>query len=148
LCLPTTRGGRRARAFFLAWKPRSRAGKQDAHQLALAARAGLGELVLVDKDPLAASNLNRVRGLTRLDVGEVKSKALKTFIEGIGLAVKVAAIASDVDTDPAAVDALASCDVLIGCTDDFAGRELMNVSLYAYAQALIRRPPAFSSGEL
>src|SRR6185312_5560552 len=90
------------------------------------ARAGIGELVLIDRDPLAASNLNRVRGLVKSDVGQVKSDALKTFIEGMGLQVKVAAVASDVDADPTAVDALASCDIMVGCTDDFAGRELMN----------------------
>lgn len=103
----------------------------------LGARAGIGEFVLIDKDPLESSNLNRVRGLKKGDVGEIKSSALKSFIEGIGLSVKVAAITSDVDSDPAAVDALASCDVIVGCTDDFAGRELMNAALYAYAQPLI-----------
>lgn len=103
----------------------------------LGARAGIGELVLIDKDPLAESNLNRVRGFMKGDVGDIKSGTLKTFIEGIGLSVKVAAIASDVDTDAAAVDALASCDVIVGCTDDFAGREVMNAAVYAYAQPLI-----------
>lgn len=103
----------------------------------LSARAGIGELVLIDKDVLDESNLNRIRGLMKSDVGECKSNALKAFIENIGLSVKVAAIPSDVDTDAEAVDALASCDVIIGCTDDFAGRELMNTALYAYAQPLI-----------
>jgi molybdopterin/thiamine biosynthesis adenylyltransferase len=103
----------------------------------LGARAGIGELVLIDKDPLAESNLNRVRGLMKADVDKPKSETLKTFIEGIGVSVKVAAIASDVDTDPAAIDALASCDIIVGCTDDFAGREVMNIALYAYAQPLI-----------
>lgn len=103
----------------------------------LGARAGIGELVLIDKDLLAASNLNRVRGLVSADIGQAKSTALKAFIESIGVSVTVAAIPADVDTDPAAVDALCSCDVIIGCTDDFAGRELLNVALYAYAQPLI-----------
>ncbi len=103
----------------------------------LGARAGIGELVLIDKDPLAESNLGRVRGLMKADVDKPKSETLKTFIEGIGVSVKVAAIASDLDTDPVAIDALASCDVIVGCTDDFAGREVMNIALYAYAQPLI-----------
>jgi len=103
----------------------------------LGARAGIGELILIDKDPLEDSNLNRVRGLMQSDVEQVKSVRLKRFIERIGISVKVAAIASDVDTDPAAVDGLASCDVIVGCTDDFAGRQLMNAALYAYAQPLI-----------
>ena len=103
----------------------------------LGARGGIGEFVLIDKDPLEGSNLNRVRGLMKTDVGQVKSATLKTFIESIGLSVKVATVESDVDTDPVAVDGLASCDVIVGCTDDFAGRELMNAALYAYAQPLI-----------
>lgn len=103
----------------------------------LGARAGIGELILIDKDPLAESNLNRVRGLMKADVGGPKSETLRSFIEGIGLSIKVAAIASDVDADPAAVDALASCDVIVGGTDDFAGREMMNAALYTYAQPLI-----------
>lgn len=103
----------------------------------LAARSGVGELVLVDPDPLAKSNLNRVRGLTAKDVGEVKAHKLKEFIEGIGVSVKVASYASLIDTDPAALDALASCDVVFGCSDDFAGREVLNAALYVYAQLLI-----------
>lgn len=103
----------------------------------LGARAGIGELVLIDKDQLDASNLNRVRGLVRADIEQAKSTTLKAFIENIGLSIKVAAVVSEVDTDPIAVDALASCDVIIGCTDDFSGRELLNVALYVYAQPLI-----------
>ncbi len=103
----------------------------------LGARAGIGEFVLIDKDPLAESNLSRVRGLMKRDVGLAKSETLKTFIESIGISVCVAAVASDLDTNPDAVDALASCDVIVGCTDDFCGRELMNAALYAYAQPFI-----------
>lgn len=103
----------------------------------LAARAGVGELVLVDGDLLEISNLNRVRGLSRSDVGAAKANALKTFIDGIGVAVDVAAIPSNIDEDAVAVDALASCDVIVGCTDDFVGREVLNTALYVYAQALV-----------
>lgn len=103
----------------------------------LGARAGIGELVLIDKDMLTESNLSRVRGLMKRDVGHVKSETLKSFIDGIGVSVRVAAIASDLDTNPDALDALASCDVIIGCTDDFAGREVMNAAVYAYLQPYI-----------
>jgi hypothetical protein len=75
--------------------------------------------------------------MRRDEVGRAKSETLKHFIDGMGVSVKVAAIPSDVDTDAVAVDALASCDVIVGCTDDFAGRELLNIALYAYAQPLI-----------
>jgi molybdopterin-synthase adenylyltransferase len=103
----------------------------------LLARSGIGELVHIDKDYLAKSNLNRVRGLKSEDVGKNKARQLKGFIDSIGLSVKVAAYKSEVDADPAALDALASCDIVIGCTDDFAGRAAMNMALYVYAQLLI-----------
>lgn len=103
----------------------------------LLARSGIGELVQIDKDTLAKSNLNRVRGLRAADVGENKARALKEFIDSIGLSVKVAAFESEVDNDPVALDALASCDVVFGCTDDYAGRGVMSTALYVYAQLLI-----------
>jgi molybdopterin-synthase adenylyltransferase len=103
----------------------------------LLARSGIGELVFIDKDMLAKSNLNRVRGLTARDVGENKARRLKAFVDTIGLSVKVAVYESEIDTDRAALDALASCDVVFGCTDDFAGRAVLNTALYAYAQLLI-----------
>ena len=103
----------------------------------LIARSGVGELVLIDADNLEKSNLNRVRGLTTNDVGEKKAHRLKDFISSIGLSVNVAAYESEIDTDPEALDALASCDVVFGCTDDFAGRSVMNTALYVYAQLFI-----------
>nr|WP_287301218.1 ThiF family adenylyltransferase [Mesorhizobium sp.] len=38
----------------------------------LVARAGVGELIIIDGDLLEDSNLNRVRGYRRRDVGESK----------------------------------------------------------------------------
>lgn len=103
----------------------------------LGARAGIGEQVLIDDDELARSNLNRFRGLREVDVGEKKSLKLKEYIDSIGLSTKVAAFDAKIDGDPVALDALASCDVVFGCTDDFVGRDVMNIALYVYAQILI-----------
>lgn len=103
----------------------------------LGARAGFGEIVLIDDDELDSSNLNRVRGLHKKDVGAKKSQRLKEFIDGIGLTTKVTAIDAKIDQNPQALDALASCDVVFGCTDDFVGRDVMNIALYAYNQVLI-----------
>src|SRR5690606_19313773 len=47
----------------------------------LLARSGIGELIHIDKDKLAKSNLNRVRGLTTADVGKNKATSLKGYIE-------------------------------------------------------------------
>ncbi len=101
------------------------------------ARSGVGELVLIDPDSLDASNLNRVRGLRARDIGKPKAPQLKNFIESIGLPIRVAAYEAYVDQAADAVDALASCDVVFGCTDDYIGREVLSVSLCMYAQVLI-----------
>lgn len=103
----------------------------------LGARSGIGEIVLFDKDRLQKSNLNRVRGLMAADVAHPKSLRLKNFIDGIGLPTRTAAIESLIDDSADAIDALATCDVIIGCTDDYLGRDVINLCVYFYAQALI-----------
>jgi len=103
----------------------------------LLARAGVGELVVIDNDKLERSNLNRVRGAGLDDVGKNKAQILKDFIAHLKLPTNVAALESLIDQDPAAVDALASCDVIFGCTDDQIGREVLNTALYIYAQPYI-----------
>ena len=102
----------------------------------LLARSGIGELVLIDPDKLEESNLNRVRGAARSDVGENKAEILGRYISSLGLRTNVTALSSHVDC-PAGVDALASSDVIFGCTDDQIGREVLNTTTYAYAQPYI-----------
>lgn len=102
----------------------------------LLARSGIGELVLIDPDDLEQSNLNRVRGATRPDVGKNKATILARHISSLGLGTSVTAVSSHVDT-PEGVDALASSDVIFGCTDDQIGREVLSTTAYVYAQPYI-----------
>lgn len=113
------------------------AGGTGSPTLTLLARAGIKELVVVDSDRLECSNLNRVRGAKLGDVGRNKAQILSEFLVGIGLSTHVAHFPSRIDGDPAAVDALSTCDVVFGCTDDQIGRETLNVAVYVYALALI-----------
>ena len=113
------------------------AGGTGSPVVTLLARAGVGEIVVIDGDDLERSNLNRVRGARASDIGKRKAGILKTFVETLGLPVQIQAIDSLVDVDPVAIDALASCDVVFGCTDDQVGREVLNSALYVYAQAYI-----------
>lgn len=105
--------------------------------ITLLARAGVGELVVIDQDALEESNLNRVRGAGFRDVTKNKALIQQDFINYLELPAKVASIESLIDEDPYAVDAISSCDVIMGCTDDQIGREVLNTSLYVYAQAYI-----------
>ena len=101
------------------------------------ARAGVGELILIDGDALDKTNMNRVRGCCVRDEGKNKAKILAEYIGSLGLDVHVSAIDKYLDQSGEAVDALSSADVVFGCTDDSAGRDLMNQGMYYYAQAYI-----------
>jgi hypothetical protein len=103
----------------------------------LLARAGVGELVLFDADRVEGSNLNRLRGATLRDIGKNKAGVLRDFITSLGLSTKVVAFETLVDQDPSAIDALSSCDVIFGCTDDQIGREVLNTAVYVYAQPYV-----------
>lgn len=112
------------------------AGGTGSPMATLLARSGIGELVIIDPDKLEESNLNRVRGAKRSDVGKNKAEILGDYIASLGLDTSVAALSSYVDS-PEGVDALASSDVIFGCTDDQIGREILNTTTYAYVQPYI-----------
>ncbi|MBA4010768.1 MAG: thiamine biosynthesis protein ThiF [Phenylobacterium sp.] len=103
----------------------------------LLARCGVGELVLIDGDRLEVTNLNRVRGYRRCDVAEHKAVSLAAYIRSLELGCRVAYLPEFIDVSPAAIDAIATADVVFGCTDDVAGRDILNQSLYYYALPLI-----------
>jgi len=104
----------------------------------LLARSGLGEIVSIDGDIFDPTNINRVRGSKTRDVGRNKAEMLTEFVNDIELPyTKIVAIDALVDQSPEAVDALASADIVLGCTDDQIGRELLQSAVYYYMQPLI-----------
>jgi hypothetical protein len=98
----------------------------------LLARCGIGELVIVDGDNLEKSNLNRVRGFRAADVGQNKAEILAQYIRGLGLTCRVTHIPEFVDRSGAAVDAIATADIVFGCTDDVCGRDVLTQAMYYY----------------
>lgn len=113
------------------------AGGTGTSAATLLARAGVGELIIFDRDRVEQSNLNRLRGATTRDVGMNKASVLASFIASMGMPTKVLAFDALIDRDPAALDALSGCDVVFGCTDDQIGREVLNTAAYVYAQIYI-----------
>lgn len=103
----------------------------------LLARAGVGELVLIDHDNLARSNLNRVRGARKVDIGRNKAVIASEFIHSLGLDIRAVAIDALVDISPEAIDVLMTCDVVFGCTDDDLGRQALNAAVSYYGLAFI-----------
>ena len=104
----------------------------------LLARLGIGQLVLFDEDIVEASNLNRLHGARKADsdVRRAKVDVLAREIAAMGIGTHVVPMRCWVDS-LAARDALRSCDVLFGCTDDHAGRLFLNRVAYFYLRPVI-----------
>lgn len=99
----------------------------------LLARLGVGRIVAIDDDFVEVSNLNRLHGATIEDARHrtPKVEVMAREISRMGLEVDIRPVKGWVDT-PAARDALKSCDVIFGCTDDHAGRLFLNRLSYFY----------------
>jgi len=99
----------------------------------LLARLGVGNLLLIDEDIVDVTNLNRLHGATRADADGMRPKVdvLAREVAGMALGTRVARMQAWVG-DPRARDALKSCDLIFGCTDDHDGRLLLNRLAYFY----------------
>ncbi|RJX18459.1 MAG: ThiF family adenylyltransferase [Desulforudis sp.] len=103
----------------------------------LLARAGVGEIILIDGDILEESNMNRVRGYRAKDITKSKAQSLTDFIACVRPGISISAINAYLNESGEAIDALSSADIIFGCTDDQAGRNIMNQAMYYYAQVYI-----------
>jgi len=112
------------------------AGATGSATALLLTRLGVGELCLIDKDTIEESNLNRLHGATMKDVGKYKVDVLLKYIKDIGLGTKVSVEKSWV-SDKKCIDQLKTSDLIFGCTDDHAGRILLNRFAYFYLTPVI-----------
>lgn len=104
----------------------------------LLARLGVGQLALFDDDIVEATNLNRLHGARRADADAMRPKVdtIAREITEMGLGTRVMPVRGWIG-DPACRDALKSCDVIFGCTDDHDGRLLLNRFAYFYLVPVI-----------
>ena len=100
---------------------------------ALLARIGVRHLALFDTDFVEETNLNRLHYSTRFDANLRRPKVdvLGEAVAAIGLPISVARIPHHVE-DIEARDALKSCDIIFGCTDDHLGRNVLNRLAHFY----------------
>jgi hypothetical protein len=91
-------------------------------------RLGVGSLVLVDPDRIEERNLNRIIHATMRDAQEnaLKVDVLARAIGEIGLGTEVLALPMGMH-EPAAIRAIAGCDVVFGCMDGYEGRYILNL---------------------
>jgi molybdopterin/thiamine biosynthesis adenylyltransferase len=102
----------------------------------LLARLGVGRIYLIDNDTVAETNLNRIHGSRKSDVGIPKVEILKREIEAMGVGCEVIASKSWVKS-PEVRNALKSADFVFGCTDDNSGRILINRLAFFYCIPVI-----------
>jgi molybdopterin/thiamine biosynthesis adenylyltransferase len=102
----------------------------------LLARLGIGQIFLIDKDRVEESNLSRLHGATRADIGMFKVDVLKKHIEDFGLGTSIKAAKSWV-SHVTSINYLKQSDVIFCCTDDHSGRILLNRFAYFYLTPII-----------
>ncbi|MTH80141.1 ThiF family adenylyltransferase [Paracoccus aestuariivivens] len=102
----------------------------------LLARLGVGHIFLVDNDVIDETNLNRVHGSRRQDIGRPKVEIIKREIDAMGLGCHVE-VAQKWINAAAVRDALKSSDFIFGCTDDNSGRILINRLAFFYGIPVI-----------
>lgn len=90
-------------------------------------RLGVGRLILVDPDRAEWRNLNRMYMTNAADANlrRFKVEVLAEAIGHIGLGTEVVPIAKDLAT-PEVIRAVASGDLVFGCMDGVAGRDILN----------------------
>lgn len=100
------------------------------------ARAGVGQLAVIDDDLVEATNLHRLHGVGRRDVGRPKAEAICDHLSGLGLEGAFVPVVANV-LDARCRDALRAANVIFCATDDHAGRLMLNRFAYFYETPVI-----------
>jgi molybdopterin/thiamine biosynthesis adenylyltransferase len=98
-----------------------------------AAMMGVGKIRVWDDDEVQKSNLNRLLGATRRDIGKKKVRVLRNFAKRVATAspFEFEAIAQ-IGTTAKALRALKDCDVIFSCVDQLAPRVPLNDLAYVH----------------
>lgn len=100
------------------------------------AHLGVGELVLLDGDIVEESNLSRILGATKDDIGRTHKVDVATrYALSLGLVKTVQRIPEFLCS--AHVSLLASCDVIVSCVDQQTPRALLNRLAYQYLVPIV-----------
>ncbi len=91
----------------------------------LLARAGIGHLILIDRDTIELSNLQRQALFNESDVGKPKAVQAKINLQKINSTIRIDSFDTDVNNDNIAT-LLAKADVILDCTDNMETRFLIN----------------------
>ncbi|USZ14941.1 HesA/MoeB/ThiF family protein [Moraxella sp. FZFQ2102] len=89
------------------------------------ARAGVGQLTLIDDDAVDISNLQRQSLYTTLDIGKPKSVCAKSALSHHNEYTAITTITERISADNIC-KLIGKADLVIDCTDNFAVRDLLN----------------------
>lgn len=103
-------------------------GSLIAEQLA---HLGVQRFVLIDPDHVELSNLNRIVGARRSDIGVAKVQVAATLIKGIKASASVEQVIGDI-TRISVAQKLVATDFLFGCTDSHGSRAVLQQIAYQY----------------
>ena len=92
---------------------------------------GVRRFTLIDFDVVEQTNLNRLIGANRSDVGRRKVEVASRLLNRITRATEVRIVASHV-RHSAALEQLKSADIIFGCVDSDSGRLILNEFALAY----------------
>jgi len=90
----------------------------------LLARAGVGNLILVDRDMVEESNLQRQTLFDEKDIGKNKAAAAEQRIKEINSGINIETHA--IHLDPKNIGVLDAADLILDCTDNLQTRFLIN----------------------
>lgn len=89
----------------------------------LLARAGIGELIIIDRDVVELSNLQRQTLFTEDDIDKAKAIQVEKHLRAINKEVKVKSHVADLDNENIG---LIKSDIILDCTDNLETRYLIN----------------------
>lgn len=90
----------------------------------LLARAGVGELVLIDRDVVEESNLQRQLLFTEKDLGKSKALIAEKKLKEINSSLKIKSYAIHLNSEN--ISLLKEADLILDCTDNLKIRFLIN----------------------
>lgn len=107
------------------------------------AGAGIGRLLLVDRDRVDTSNLQRQVLYRQSDVGRLKSEAAAAQLRALNAGVECEAYEAE-----AGLAAIAQADVVLDCTDNFPARRAINAACVQGRKPLVSGAAIRFEGQL